>query len=178
MFNCRKRSNDAVKLTQFSNFALRTLQFAAIRHPELVRIDDVAKAHRVSKAHLMKATHHLGQRGFVETVRGRNGGLRLARPAAEITVGEVLRRTEAPLELVECFNPETNTCPLRAVCHLSRAFHRALASFLAVLDEVTIADIARNRSDLMPRLGLTRDGAAPKINSRRSMPRRAARAAK
>jgi Rrf2 family transcriptional regulator, nitric oxide-sensitive transcriptional repressor len=88
----------------------------------------------------------------VETVRGRNGGFRLARPAHEIIVGDVVRITEGNLEVVECFNPDTNTCPLIGVCKLSSAIKRATRAFMQVLDEVSLADIASNRSELLRRL--------------------------
>lgn len=144
----------AVRLTQYSNFALRTLQFAALHHDRLVSVDEIAKAHRVSKAHLVKVAYDLSQRGYVETIRGRNGGMRLARPAESITVGEIIRWTEAPLELVECFNPDTNTCPLQGLCHLSRGIQRALRAFLSVLDDLTIADITINQGALLDRLAI------------------------
>jgi Rrf2 family transcriptional regulator, nitric oxide-sensitive transcriptional repressor len=139
-------------LTQYSNFALRTLQFVALRAPEVVTVDDVARAHRISRAHLVKVSHELGRRGYIETIRGRNGGMRLARPAQDISVGEVLRWTEAPLELAECFNSDTNSCPLIGVCHLSRGLQRALRAFFVVLDDLTIADITANRGVLLDRL--------------------------
>lgn len=139
-------------LTQYSSFALRTLQYIALRDPAIVTVDEVSRAHRISKAHLVKVSHELGQRGYVHTIRGRNGGMRLARPADQITVGEVVRWTEGPLELVECFNPETNTCPLQGVCLLSRGIQRALRAFLSVLDDMTIADITVNRGILLDRL--------------------------
>ena len=137
-----------MKLTQYSNFTLRTLQFAALRDPALVTVDEVARAHNISKSHLVKVAYELSQRGYVETVRGRNGGMRLARPAEDITVGKIIRWTEAPLELLECFNAETNTCPLQGLCHLSRGLKKALGAFLAVLDDLTIADISSNRRAL------------------------------
>jgi Rrf2 family nitric oxide-sensitive transcriptional repressor len=140
-----------MRLTQYSTFALRTLQYVALHDPDLVTVDDVSRAHRISKAHLVKVAHELGQRGYVQTIRGRKGGMRLARPADQITVGEIVRWTEAPLELVECFNPETNTCPLEGVCHLSRGIQRALRAFLSVLDDMTIADITLNRAILLDR---------------------------
>lgn len=142
-----------LRLTQYSNFTLRILQLVALRAPEIVTVDDVARAHRISKAHLVKVAGELARRGYIETIRGRRGGMRLARRAEEITVGEIIRWTEAPLELVECFNPETNTCPLLGLCHLSRGLHRALRAFLSVLDDMTIADIALNRTTLLDRLG-------------------------
>ena len=141
-----------MKLTQYSNYALRSLQFAALRRPALCRVDEVAAAHGISRAHIVKVVHEMGQAGFLETVRGRGGGFRLARRPEEITVGEVLRVTEGPFELVECFNPATNSCPLIGICRLSRAIGEAMAAFIAVLDRVTIADIAANRGSLLKRL--------------------------
>lgn len=146
-------------LTQYSTFALRTLQYVALHDPGLVTVDEVARAHRISKAHLVKIAHDLGQRGYVQTVRGRNGGMRLARAADQITLGEVVRWTEAPLDLVECFNPATNTCPLEGACHLSRGIQRALRAFLSVLDDLTIADITVNRGQLLDRLAAQPSGA-------------------
>jgi Rrf2 family transcriptional regulator, nitric oxide-sensitive transcriptional repressor len=139
-------------LTQYSTFALRTLQYVALHDPAIVTVDEVSRAHRISKSHLVKVSYELGQRGYIQTVRGRNGGMRLARPAEQITVGEIVRWAEAPLELVECFNPETNTCPLEGACHLSRGIQRALRAFLSVLDDLTIADITVNRGILLDRL--------------------------
>lgn len=141
-----------MKLTQYSNYALRSLQFAALRSPDLCRVDDVAAAHGISRAHIMKVVHEMGQAGFLETVRGRGGGFRLARQPETITVGEVLRVTEGPFELVECFNAATNSCPLIGICRLSRAIGEAMAAFIAVLDDVTIADIAANKKSLLDRL--------------------------
>lgn len=143
-----------MRLTNYSNFALRTLQMAALRAPGLVRVDEVAQAHRISRAHVTKIVHELGQAGYLETVRGRGGGFRLGRPAGEIRVGEVVRLTEGPLELVECFNPTTNTCPLIGVCGLSAKIREATVAFLGVLDGVSIADIAANRGALLARLGM------------------------
>ncbi|WP_206740507.1 Rrf2 family transcriptional regulator [Oceanicaulis sp. HTCC2633] len=141
-----------LRLTNFSNFALRLLQFAALHAPNLIRTEDVARAHGISRHHLLKAVNTLEKEGFIKAVRGRNGGITLNRPAEDVTVGEVIRITEAPLELVECFNAETNTCPLIGVCHLSASIQTATRAFLAVLDDVTIADIAANRSVLLSRL--------------------------
>lgn len=157
----------SMRLTQYSNFALRTLQFAAVRAPAIVTVDDVARAHGISKAHLVKVAAELARRGYLDSSRGRNGGMRLARPAEQITVGEIVRWTEAPLELVECFNAETNTCPLLGACHLSRGLRRALRAFLSVLDDLTIADIAYNRRDLLARLDL---GAAEDDGTRHAPP--------
>ena len=141
-----------MNLTSYSNYALRSMQLAALHSPDLVRVEDVANIHKLSKPHIVKIVHELGKAGFLETVRGRYGGFRLARPAEEITVGDVVRLTEGPLDVVECFNPETNSCPLIGVCKLSKAMMKATAAFMAVLDDLTVADIASNRNELLDRI--------------------------
>lgn len=141
-----------MKLTSYTNYAMRSLQLAALKAPALVRIDDVARVHNLSRPHIMKIVHELGKAGYLETVRGRNGGFRLARAPQEIVVGEVVRLTEGQIDVVECFNPATNTCPLVGICVLSRKLHEATAAFLAVLDDLTIADIAANRGALLDRI--------------------------
>jgi len=141
-----------MKLTSYTNYALRSLQLAALHAPSLIRVDDVANVHKLSRPHIVKIVHELGKAGYVETVRGRNGGFRLARPAAEIIVGDVVRITEGTLDVVECFNPETNSCPLIGVCKLSKAMMRATDAFMAVLDDLTVSDIASNKRDLLSRI--------------------------
>lgn len=141
-----------MRLTAYTNYALRALQLAALRAPALVRIDDVVAVHRLKKPNIVKVVHALGREGMLETQRGRSGGFRLAVPAEAIRVGDVVRLTEGDLDIVECFNPETNTCPLIRVCKLSTAFRQATAAFMAVLDDLTIADIAANRGALLGRI--------------------------
>ncbi|MBY6092225.1 Rrf2 family transcriptional regulator [Maritimibacter alkaliphilus] len=147
-----------MKLTSYSNYALRSLQLAALKDPQLVRVDDVVKVHGVARPHIVKIVHELGKAGFLETVRGRGGGFRLGRPAAEIVVGDVIRLTEGPIELVECFNAETNTCPLLGICRLSAAMQKATAAFMAVLDDLTLADISANRGQLLDRIAPLEQG--------------------
>ena len=152
-----------MKLTAYSNYALRSLQLAALRAPELVRVDDVVRVHGLARPHIVKIVHELGQAGLVETRRGRRGGFRLARPAKEIVVGDVIRLTEGPLDLVECFNPERNTCPLIGICRLSRALREATKAFMAVLDDLTLADIASNKSELLSRIAPMDGGSASTV---------------
>ena len=110
-----------MRLTSYSNFSLRTLMVAAMRAPKLSTVQQVADAFGISRAHLVKCVHQLGQWGYLENLRGNHGGFRLARPAAEITIGEIVRRTEEGFDLVECFSPETASCPLVGRCRLSTA---------------------------------------------------------
>ena len=116
------------------------------------------RVHGLARPHIVKIVHELGLAGYVATQRGRGGGFRLARPAGEIIIGDVVRLTEGPLDLVECFNPEKNTCPLIGVCKLSRALQEAARAFMAVLDDLTLADIAANRDDLLARIAPLEDG--------------------
>lgn len=147
-----------MKLTSYTNFALRSLQLAALKAPELIRVDDVVRVHGLARPHVVKIVHELGLASYIETQRGRGGGFRLARPASEIIVGDVVRLTEGPMELVECFNPVSNTCPLIGICRLSRALQEATRAFMGVLDDLTLADIAANRGDLLARIAPLEEG--------------------
>lgn len=129
--------------------------FCALHPDGLVRVEDVSSAYGISKAHLLKAARQLGQLGYLENHRGRSGGIRLAMAPGKIVIGEVVRHTEGNLELVECFNADTNTCPLIGVCKLSALFRTGLRAFLAELDKVTLEEIISDRRKLLMRLGTT-----------------------
>lgn len=141
-----------MKLTSYTNYALRSLQLAALSDSGLVRIDDVVRIHGLAKPHVRKIIHELGQAELLITQRGRSGGFQLARPANTIVVGDVVRLTEGSMDVVECFSPKTNTCPLIGVCKLSLAMQQATNAFMAVLDDLTIADIASNKAQLLNRI--------------------------
>ena len=133
-----------MRLTLYSDYSLRLLMFCAVRHGDLVTIQQVADAYRISKNHLMKVAFDLGRKGYLETVRGRGGGMRLSRPPARIGLGEVVRAVEDDFTMVECFNPETNRCIITGPCRLRGALSKALKAYLAVLDEYTLADLTEN----------------------------------
>jgi Rrf2 family nitric oxide-sensitive transcriptional repressor len=141
-----------VQLTRYSDYSLRVLIYLALAPGRLVTIEEIARSYGVSKAHLMKVVHQLGLRGHVETVRGRGGGLRLARRAEEIRVGDVVRSTEENLNLVECFDPASSRCAIEAACGLRSVMREALAAFLAVLDGYTLADLVAGRRKPLARL--------------------------
>jgi len=137
-----------MRLTAYSDYSLRLLMYAALKDPGLVTIQEVAEAYGISRNHLMKVAFQLGRHGFLETVRGRGGGLRLARKADKIGLGEILRTTEEDFTLVECFDPATNRCAIAKSCRLRGALSRALGAYLAVLDEYTLADLTRRHPAL------------------------------
>lgn len=129
-----------MRLTLMTDYAVRLLLFVA-QHPDrLCTIAEIAQAYRISEAHLMKVTHLLGQRGWIETVRGKGGGMRLACRPEAINLGRLVRDVEPDFNIVECFG-DTDRCVLTGNCRLSGVVNGALQSFLAHLDGFTLADI-------------------------------------
>jgi Rrf2 family nitric oxide-sensitive transcriptional repressor len=131
-----------MRLTQWSDYSLRVLMYCA--HAEgreaPVTITEIAQAHNISRNHLTKVVTMLAGSGLLKTTRGRGGGLQLLKPAGEIVIGDVVRKTENDLALVECFG-EHNSCRLDQGCRLKAVLNRALKKFMAELDGVTLADI-------------------------------------
>ena len=143
-----------MRLTSYTNYALRTLMYAALAHPRLVRVQDVADAYGISRTHLVKCVHHLGMWGYLINQRGRNGGFRLARPAEAINVAEIVRLTE------EGFSTARSGACDTAIERLVDVVQRAQSAFLEVLEGYTIADIVANRDELRHVLGFEIDRAA------------------
>ena len=132
-----------MRLTQWTDYSLRVLMYcAACEHRDLpVTITEIADSHGISRSHLTKIVQQLGAKGLLQTTRGRGGGIRLCKPAAEINVGELVRQTETDFAMVECFDAQTNQCSLSPQCGLKGVLHQATNSYLAVLDGVTLADL-------------------------------------
>ncbi len=130
-----------MRLTTYTDYGLRLLIYVSLKDGELATIQEVADAYAISKNHLMKVAYHLGQCGFLETVRGRGGGLRLAQPPERIRVGDVVRRMEDDFVLVECLGP-SNVCRITRACRLKGILADALEAYLAVLDRYSLADLA------------------------------------
>ena len=143
-----------MRLTAYTDYTLRTLIYLALNAGRHATIAQIAATYHISEAHLTKVVHQLGVAGEIETMRGRNGGLRLKRPAEQINIGAVVRRTEPDLELVPCFEA-AGACAIGATCVLQLALHEALAAFLAVLDRHTLADLVAPRRRLAALLGIT-----------------------
>jgi len=137
-----------MRLTTFSDYSLRVLVYLAVHRDRLATIAEIAQAYGVSENHLMKVVHQLAQRGHVETIRGKGGGMRLAQPPASINIGAVVRETEDNAAFVECFAPETSDCRIAPACQLRRIIGDAIAAFFATLDRYTLADVVANRSKL------------------------------
>jgi Rrf2 family transcriptional regulator, nitric oxide-sensitive transcriptional repressor len=142
-----------MRLTAFSDYALRTLMYLAAQPPGAqARIADIAAAYGISETHLTKVVQMLAQGGEVAALRGRKGGLRLGRPTAEINIGAVIRRTELDLALVECFG--SGDCRIAPACTLRHVLHEALDAFFAVLDRYSLADLMGRQREIGVLLGI------------------------
>jgi Rrf2 family nitric oxide-sensitive transcriptional repressor len=139
---------DAMRLTTRTNLAMRTLMFCAVNTGRTVRKHEVAEACNASENHLAQVIHALAQAGFLHTVRGRSGGLQLARDAATIRVGEVIRTFEASVPFTECMDGGEGNCPLVACCRLKCVIVDALEAFYATLDKVTLEDLVAGNTGL------------------------------
>lgn len=137
-----------MRLSLHTDYALRALIYLASMREPATTAGAIADAYGISKNHLVKVLQRLRALGYVETGRGRGGGVRLGRKAAAIRLGDVVRQTEDLGEMVECFNIETNTCPLAQACLLKHRLREALEAYLAVLDRYTLADVSANREVL------------------------------
>ena len=140
-----------MRLTTFTDYTLRTLIHLGMHRDRLVTIQEIADVHAISKNHLMKVVYQLGLAGVVETLRGRNGGLRLKLEPEQINIGAIVRASETDLYMAECFNPAGSSCGLTGACGLQNVLVNATAAYLAVLDQQTLASVLpRPRPNAVP----------------------------
>ena len=144
-----------MRLTLYTDYALRMLIHLGIqRDGRLVTVGEIATAYGISKNHLTKVAHQLGLAGYVETVRGKNGGLRLAKDPTKINLGEIVRTTETELALVPCFDKLDRSCVIAPACGLRGALYQAQKAFLDVLDRYSLADLTKSQKSLRSLLAL------------------------
>ncbi len=143
-----------MRLTRQTNYAVRMLMYCAVNDDRLSRIPEIARAYGVSELFLFKILQPLVENGLVETVRGRNGGVRLGRPAKDISLFDVVRVTEENFAMAECFENDASECPLIDSCALNSALREALHAFFGVLMKYSIADMVRARPNVRALLGL------------------------
>jgi Rrf2 family nitric oxide-sensitive transcriptional repressor len=134
-----------MQLTLYTDYTLRVLLYLGAHPEKKVTISEIANSYGISKNHLVKIVYHLSLDGYIDTTRGKGGGLSLAIPPEKIRIGDVVRRTEVTFDLLECFNEEKNTCPIAPACMLKNVLAEALRSFVAVVDQYTLADMLGNR---------------------------------
>lgn len=143
-----------MRLTLYTDYALRVLIYVALKQPEVATINEIAQSYQISRNHLMKVVHHLGILGYLETVRGKGGGIRLARAPSKINLAEVVRNTEEDLALVECFQPGPPHCCIQPECVLRTALRTALDAFLKVLNRYTLKHLIQPNRELKKLLAM------------------------
>ncbi len=149
-----------MKLTAFTDYSLRVLIYLATEPDRRATVAEISAAFDIKANHLTKVVHHLAKCGWVATVRGKGGGLVLALPAEQISIGRVVRDTEGAAMPAECFGPEQSHCAIVRSCRLKGVLAEAVDAFHAVLDRYTLADISRNRQALAGVLHVHRARAA------------------
>jgi Rrf2 family nitric oxide-sensitive transcriptional repressor len=137
-----------MRLTAFTDYCLRVLIYVAAQPERRATIGEIARSYGISEHHLTKVVHFLGKVGLLANVRGKGGGLALARPATDIVVGDVVRQAQGRDRAAECFDGEHSQCSIASLCALKDVLAEALAAFHAVLDRYTLQDLVRNRSSL------------------------------
>jgi Rrf2 family transcriptional regulator, nitric oxide-sensitive transcriptional repressor len=132
-----------VRLTLYTDYSLRVLLYLAFKPDGAATITEIADFYKISRNHLVKVVHNLGIHEFIITSRGKHGGIRLARPAEKILISEVVKKTEPDMDLLECFNPETDQCAISPTCRLKSMLYEGRSAFMAVLEQSTLADVAK-----------------------------------
>lgn len=150
-----------MRLTSYTDYALRLLMYLALKDEGLATIAEIAKTYGISKNHLMKVAHQLGVAGYVETVRGRSGGLRLAKPPEAIGLGDIVRLTEPDMALVPCFKPGDASCVIVKGCTLKGVLGKAQSAFVGVIDGYTLGDLVKPRRRMRSLLSLHLSDGAP-----------------
>ena len=132
-----------MQLTRHTDYALRILMYLGAQDGRLCSVAEIAEHYAISRNHLVKIVQGLTENAFVNTTRGKNGGMQLARAAEKISIGDVVRNLENHFNIVECFDDEADPCPLDGACRLKLALHRASKNFLKELDGISLADVLR-----------------------------------
>lgn len=153
-----------MRLTTFSDYALRVLMYAAAAGDRLITIEETAKTYNISRGHLMKVVNILTRTGYLKGVRGRSGGFTLGEPPAAINLGAVVRATEPDFALVECF-ATGNQCIITKRCQLPGVLNEALNAFVHTLDRYTLADILLTRRDFLPPKGPVKETRGPRFTA-------------
>jgi Rrf2 family transcriptional regulator, nitric oxide-sensitive transcriptional repressor len=144
-----------MRLTDYTDYSLRVLLYLSVRPSGLSTIQEISEAYGISKNHLMKIVQQLGELGWVETVRGRNGGLRLAERSRTLTIGDIVRKTESDFAIVGCFSADAQRgCVIEPACRLKSVLAAARDAFLAELDKHTVGELARPANELARLLGI------------------------
>ena len=145
-----------MQLTLYTDYSLRVLIYLGLRRDRLSTVSEIAQSYGISRNHLVKVVHNLSSLGFIQSTRGKGGGLSLARVPEQINIGDVVRHTEVNFNIVECFDGKNRGCPITAVCRLKGVLSDASSAFMRVLDGYSLADVLKNEHKLVVSLKLAR----------------------
>jgi len=143
-----------MQLTQYTDYSLRVLIFLGLHPNKRCTISEISEAFEINRNHLVKVVHNLSNSGWINTIRGKSGGMELAVPAEQINIGAVIRHTEPHFNLLECFDYEENTCSISPVCALRHALYKAQKAFMAVLDDYCLADVLTRPDEIIQLLNM------------------------
>jgi len=141
-----------MQLTLYTDYSLRVLVFLGLKDGELSTVNEIATSYGISRNHLVKVVHNLSRLGYLTSVRGKGGGVRLAQKAEQINIGKLVLKTEPNFNVVECFEKENAGCPIDGMCALKGALGKAYAAFMTVLEQYTLADVLANKDQLSDQL--------------------------
>lgn len=130
-----------MQITYYTDYAFRVLIYLALKKQDLATIQEISNYYKISKNHLTRVVCHLGELGFIETIRGKKGGIRLSRSTKSIKLKDVLVQMEPHFNIVECFNTKENKCRLTPTCKLQHVFSKARNNFLSAFETLTLHDI-------------------------------------
>ncbi len=138
-----------VKLTNFTDYSMRALIYLAVHPGRLCTVKEISEAFNISQNHMVKVVHSLSKHRYINTKKGKNGGIELSKPAYHLNVGDIVRTLESDLYIVECFNSDDKRCSITAVCKLKHVLFNAYKAFIGELDKHTLADITENMDELL-----------------------------
>ena len=155
-----------MRLTVYTDYALRVLMHVGLKEPNVTTITEISESYNISRNHLMKVVHQLGILGYLENVRGKGGGVRLAQPPGQINIGAVIRQVENDMALVQCFDTRTPRCRIEPACVLKPILGEALGAFFSVVDRYTLEDLIAPQRRLKRLLhqGRGKTGTSPEVS--------------
>lgn len=134
-----------MQITRFTDYGLRTLMYVAARAENSASVKEVADHYGISRNHLVKVVHRLSQLGYIETTKGKGGGIRIAKDAEKLRLGDLIQELEPNMNMVECFDAKTNTCRITEACRLKHYLFEATQNFIITMNKYTLADTVENK---------------------------------
>lgn len=134
-----------MQITRFTDYGLRTLMYVAARSENIASVKEVSDHYGISRNHLVKVVHRLSQLGYIETTKGKGGGIKIAKGTEKLRLGELIKQLEPNMNMVECFDAKTNTCRITGSCQLKHYLFEATQSFINTMNKYTLADTVQNK---------------------------------